>query len=107
MRNYNELKLKLNFSISNLLRKCLLVIDATCEDLEPFLNGMINGNQTYGSTVVYECDIGYELIGQSVRKCRSDLFWNGTAPICTGWIIVNFCIVNKYLFYSSNPELKV
>ena len=31
---------------------------------------------------IYECDDGFELIGNSRRYCRSTGSWSGTAPTC-------------------------
>nr|XP_015201270.1 PREDICTED: sushi, von Willebrand factor type A, EGF and pentraxin domain-containing protein 1 [Lepisosteus oculatus] len=36
----------------------------------------------HGSTVIYTCNAGYELIGNAMLVCQEDGLWNGTAPVC-------------------------
>ncbi|XP_061487863.1 sushi, von Willebrand factor type A, EGF and pentraxin domain-containing protein 1 isoform X2 [Rhineura floridana] len=36
----------------------------------------------YGTTVLYSCYPGYELLGNSKLACQEDGIWNGSAPIC-------------------------
>ncbi|XP_076821796.1 sushi, von Willebrand factor type A, EGF and pentraxin domain-containing protein 1-like isoform X2 [Clavelina lepadiformis] len=55
---------------------------APCEELESFKNGFIKGNRTYGSEVTYTCNDGYDLVGNNIRRCRSDNTWSGSAPFC-------------------------
>lgn len=35
-----------------------------------------------GSTVQYECDVGYNLIGVSTRTCEENKKWSGSDPHC-------------------------
>lgn len=47
------------------------------------INGTIRGDvYTYGSTVQYDCDPGFQLNGSDKRTCQADKTWNGNEPIC-------------------------
>ncbi len=40
-------------------------------------------NMTYGSNVIYQCDMGYNhTSGDLVRTCSADGTWDGTQPDC-------------------------
>eukprot|EP00117_Sycon_ciliatum_P020296 scpid38266/ scgid3722/ CUB and sushi domain-containing protein 3; CUB and sushi multiple domains protein 3 len=46
-------------------------------------NGRITGTQyTYNRTVTYDCNRGYNLRGDSVRRCQADRTWTGFLPFC-------------------------
>ena len=45
----------------------------------------IESNQ-YQGIARYECNSGYELVGQDVRKCQDNGHWSGTPPQCIGKI---------------------
>ncbi|XP_069128762.1 sushi, von Willebrand factor type A, EGF and pentraxin domain-containing protein 1-like [Argopecten irradians] len=50
---------------------------------EEFQNGTISLDEnTVGSTVTYNCDEGFELVGGSTRDCLSNGQWSGTLPFC-------------------------
>ena len=54
-----------------------------CSRLEPPENGQVVGDgHSFGSTVDFYCDRGYNLVGVSRIKCRHDGHWNGSAPVC-------------------------
>ena len=36
----------------------------------------------YGSTVIYTCDSGYELQGNTTALCQADCQWNIITPTC-------------------------
>ncbi|XP_066469620.1 sushi, von Willebrand factor type A, EGF and pentraxin domain-containing protein 1 isoform X1 [Tiliqua scincoides] len=47
------------------------------------INGTIKGGvYTYGSTVQYDCDPGFQLNGSDKRTCQADKKWDGNEPIC-------------------------
>ena len=52
----------------------------------------------YGTTAVYECDIGYEVTsGDSERTCTESALtlegiWNGTISTCSGIVVWALCI---------------
>lgn len=47
-------------------------------------NGQVSlsAGTTLGSTATYLCDVGHDLIGATVRKCRTDGQWSNSVPIC-------------------------
>ncbi|CAH1243596.1 CR1 [Branchiostoma lanceolatum] len=54
-----------------------------CGQPNPVSNGMFNGSVfTYRQTVVYKCNNGYELLGDTKRTCREDRKWSGKEPKC-------------------------
>ena len=55
-----------------------------CDDPGTSLNGNRQVNATtFGSTVDYSCNDGYELVGRQQRTCRSTGRWSGSLPVCS------------------------
>ena len=54
-----------------------------CPSLSSISGGfvIVHGYRT-DATAVYNCNEGFELIGESVRVCRNDSTWAGEAPVC-------------------------
>ncbi|XP_066268442.1 CUB and sushi domain-containing protein 2-like [Branchiostoma lanceolatum] len=53
-----------------------------CLELDPPPNGGINGTNYFGDTVIFDCDVGYNLVGSPSRTCQSDGGWSGSQPYC-------------------------
>lgn len=50
------------------------------------VNGMVtltNGTLE-GAVAIYTCELGYELIGDSLRVCGNNARWLGRSPMCSG-----------------------
>ena len=55
-----------------------------CSDPGPLVNGHTMGNNfTYGSTVIFSCDIGYELQGNETALCQANGQWSNNIPLCS------------------------
>jgi len=56
-----------------------------CEVPQNPLNGRaVYSTVSYNSLISYECNYGYMLIGDSVRRCERNKMWTGTEPHCKG-----------------------
>ena len=40
-------------------------------------------NINYTTKVVFECDYGYEVVGEAALECLDGGSWNGSVPTCT------------------------
>ena len=63
---------------------CFYVVKS-CPVLVAPTNGMKDSNDTYcGSTVEFNCDACYELMGNSPLTCLPNQTWSGKEPNCSG-----------------------
>ena len=54
-----------------------------CGDPGIPVNGYTMGNNfTYASTVIFSCDIGYELQGNKTALCQANGQWSNNIPLC-------------------------
>ena len=54
-----------------------------CEPLSAPTNGDVKDPvTTYQSVATYQCNTGYDLIGESSRTCQADGNWSEQEPIC-------------------------
>lgn len=61
---------------------CQIVLCASI-NLSDIPNGSFNGDQfTFGSVVVFQCNVGYKLSSISQIMCQADGTWNDTYPTC-------------------------
>ena len=51
--------------------------------IQPVNGGIEGSDYSFASEITYECDAGFNLIGQAVRRCQADATWSGSEPICT------------------------
>ena len=62
-----------------------LSLGTSCSKLSNPSNGNVNvPSRRIGSTAVYSCITGYNLVGDESRVCRSGGSWSGSAPTCEG-----------------------
>ena len=53
------------------------------------LNGRaVYSSVSYNSLISYECNYGYMLIGDSVRRCERNKLWTGDEPHCKGTLYI-------------------
>ena len=62
----------------------LLSTAVDCGALPDPANGQVNTTvgTTFGQTATYSCNIGYNLVGNSIRMCQATGLWSGSAPTC-------------------------
>ena len=73
---------------------CICRIAQSCDDPGTPVNGQrIIMTRTVGSEVVFTCDSGYSLIGDSVQVCQPDLTWSGTLPLCVCKCFFTHCTI--------------
>ncbi|MCA9532348.1 MAG: hypothetical protein KC593_01670 [Myxococcales bacterium] len=72
------------------LNQCSRVM---CMTLGAPSNGTVTngGAGSFGDTVNFSCDMGYNINGSSALMCQSNGLWNGSAPTCT---LPNGCTPN-------------
>eukprot|EP00117_Sycon_ciliatum_P031628 scpid5507/ scgid24698/ Sushi, von Willebrand factor type A, EGF and pentraxin domain-containing protein 1; CCP module-containing protein 22; Polydom; Selectin-like osteoblast-derived protein; Serologically defined breast cancer antigen NY-BR-38 len=56
---------------------------AICGALPSLSNGTIAGTQyTFGETLVFTCDSGFQLLGENSTVCQADGAWSSSVPTC-------------------------
>ena len=51
-------------------------------------NGVVTINgRTFGSTATYQCNEGFNLIGDMQRMCQNNGEWSGNEPICESQLL--------------------
>ena len=65
----------------------LIVVD--CGNLTAPDNGSVTltSGTTFGQTVTYSCNTGFNLVGDSTRTCQANGDWSGSAPTCQGMLV--------------------
>ena len=64
---------------------CYHFVVINCGDPGTPANGERVGTEfTYGKTIIYDCDPGYQLSGSRTRTCQLDGSWSGSVASCTG-----------------------
>lgn len=63
----------------------LIAVIVDCGPLKNPDNGLVTFTYTtVGSTALYSCSLGYNLVGDSVRTCLASGEWSSVAPQCRG-----------------------
>ncbi|KAL4236643.1 biological adhesion [Mactra antiquata] len=58
-------------------------IPVRCGRPDDILHGTFDGDSyTFRDTVTYSCDLGYKVVGLSVRECLANSSWSGKTPAC-------------------------
>ena len=57
----------------------MLLLSADCGPLATLINGQVREE---GLEAIYTCNLGYSLVGDSIRSCLSNKTWSSSAPIC-------------------------
>ena len=74
-----------NFDGNRVLINYITFTAIQCDKPENPLNGRaVYDSVSYNSLISYECNYGYMLIGDSVRRCERNKMWTGTEPTCKG-----------------------
>ena len=62
----------------------LFLTAVDCNTLPKLLNGKVShtGRTTFEQTATYSCDRGYNLVGDSIRRCQDNGQWSGREPTC-------------------------
>ena len=85
---------EMGFTKYTILCKNLFLIGA-CPALGDPANGMVTWTSlTTGGVATYECDPGFELVGQETRTCQSESEWSGEAPTCEP---IRTCSIRVYV----------
>ena len=64
------------------LSDCIVYTAIKCPSLsDPRYGSVQLIGYTPGSTALYKCNVGYKLVGHSLRKCYNG-YWTGKEPVC-------------------------
>jgi len=56
-----------------------------CGNLHVPLNGSMAGSKTvFPNSIEFQCDEGFDLLGSTIRTCKSDAQWSGNTTSCKG-----------------------
>ena len=55
-----------------------------CRTLHTTTNGQVSypNRTTFRQIATYSCNTGYNLVGDSTRRCQADGMWSGSEPTC-------------------------
>lgn len=75
---------------------CVCVTGVSCGPPRPLENGLFQGTDFHaGSSVVYQCNAGFYLLGDTKVHCANSGKWGGNPPACLGKSLDN--IVGVFL----------
>ena len=71
-----------------------------CENLQaPRYGSVKQSGSTVGSQGVYDCNKGFTLKGNKIRKCLFNGQWSGSQPVCKSKIIQYVCMCVWWKFF--------
>ena len=77
----------------------LLSLAVDCGALADPMNGTVSlSGTTFGQTALYQCALGYNIVGGSSRTCQGNKQWSGTAPTCRSMCLC-VCVYFVYVYY--------
>ena len=67
----------------------LILTGVDCGNLTDPANGSVNhtAGTTFEQTAIYQCNTGYNLVGDSTHTCQATGNWSGSAPTCQGVLL--------------------
>lgn len=64
---------------------CVFAAGVSCGPPRPLENGLLQGSDFHaGSSVVYQCNAGFYLLGDAKVHCSNSGQWGGHPPACLG-----------------------
>lgn len=80
----------------------------TCPRIENIQDGSVTGETyTYLSLVEFECNAGFELVGNSSLQCTENGSWNSILPYCSVVTCLALSIENGYFVMHSNETSSI
>ena len=71
--------------LDNISLSCLCVTGVSCGPPHSLENGLFQGSDFHaGSSVVYQCNAGFYLLGDTKVHCANSGKWGGNPPACLG-----------------------
>ncbi|KAL4233878.1 hypothetical protein ACF0H5_008552 [Mactra antiquata] len=64
--------------------RCINIPVGDCGDISSFANGSVhtpNGTR-HPHMAIFDCDVGFKLIGDETRQCLANATWSGSYPTC-------------------------
>ncbi|XP_052771199.1 scavenger receptor cysteine-rich domain superfamily protein-like [Mya arenaria] len=78
----------------------------TCPEIETLINGFIDEpwSRTFGSTVTFQCSVGFLLVGEMSINCESSGEWSTDFPTCVKKSPIGGVCVDKNYCLAPNAE---
>lgn len=68
--------------------RSVCVTGVSCGAPRPLENGLFHGTDFYaGSSAVYQCNVGFYLLGDAKVHCSNSGKWGGNPPACLGTLL--------------------
>ena len=87
-----------------------LLTAVDCGALTHPTNGQVShtAGTTFGQTATYSCDVGYNLVGDSIRICHATGVWSGSTPTCQGMLLLEleyYACIHRYCLSTYQVKL--